>query len=158
MSDSRVDRNLLFGVLALQMDFITRDAFLAAIAAWVLQKAKPLGEFLVERESLAEGDCALLSAIAEEHVAHFRDGIPKGLTASLRPLDSVQRELEKVGDPELKAGIDRLVAMQREARAEEPTCSARGRGARPGSATGRRAIRAPAEARHRRTRRGLRRL
>src|ERR1700722_2842062 len=119
MSDSRVDRNLLFGVLALQMDFITREALLAAFAAWVLQKAKPLGGFLVERESLAEGDCALLSAIAAEHVAHYRDGIPKGLTASLRPLDSVQRELEKVGDPELKAGIDRLVAMQRQARAEE---------------------------------------
>src|ERR1700691_2044334 len=121
MSDSRVDRNLLFGVLALQMDFITRDAFLAAIAAWVLQKAKPLGEFLVERESLAEGDRALLSAIAEEHVAHYRDGIPKGPTASLRPRSSVQRELERVGAPELKAGIDPLVAMQRQAQAEEPT-------------------------------------
>jgi eukaryotic-like serine/threonine-protein kinase len=126
MSDSRVDRNLLFGVLALQMDFITRDAFLGAIAAWVLQKAKPLGEFLVERESLAEGDRALLSAIAEEHVAHYRDGIPKGLTASLRPLDSVRRELEKVGDPELKAGIDRLMAMQRQAQAEEPTLAPEG--------------------------------
>jgi eukaryotic-like serine/threonine-protein kinase len=121
MSDSRVDRNLLFGVLALQMDFVTREAFLSAIAAWVREKARPLGEFLVERHSLAEGDFVLLSAIADEHVAHYAEGIPKGLTASLRPLDSVQRDLEKVGDPEVQAGIARLVAMQRSARAEEPT-------------------------------------
>ncbi len=73
MSDSRVDRNLLVGVLALQMEFITREAFLGAVAAWVLEKAKPLGEFLVERHSLAAGDYALLSAIAEEHVTRHGD-------------------------------------------------------------------------------------
>jgi hypothetical protein len=36
------DRNLLFGILALQMDFISRDALIAAMNAWVLDKAKPL--------------------------------------------------------------------------------------------------------------------
>src|SRR5262249_49755447 len=35
------DRNLLFGILALQMDFIGRDALIAAMHAWVLDKAKP---------------------------------------------------------------------------------------------------------------------
>jgi hypothetical protein len=37
------DRNLLFGILALQMDFLGRDALIAAMNAWVLDKAKPLG-------------------------------------------------------------------------------------------------------------------
>jgi hypothetical protein len=36
------DRNLLFGILALQLDFVTRDALLAAMSAWVLAKHKPL--------------------------------------------------------------------------------------------------------------------
>ena len=36
------DRNLLFGILALQMDFIGRDALIAAMNAWVLDKAKSL--------------------------------------------------------------------------------------------------------------------
>ena len=35
------DRNLLFGILALQMDFITRDQLVAAMHAWVLAKAPP---------------------------------------------------------------------------------------------------------------------
>jgi hypothetical protein len=42
------DRNLLFGILALQMDFIGRDDLIAAMSAWVLDKGKPLGQILVE--------------------------------------------------------------------------------------------------------------
>jgi hypothetical protein len=40
------DRNLLFGILALQMDFISRDALIAARHAWVQDKKKNLGEIL----------------------------------------------------------------------------------------------------------------
>jgi hypothetical protein len=39
MSHSAADRNLLFGILALQMDFIGRDDLVAAMNAWVLDKA-----------------------------------------------------------------------------------------------------------------------
>ena len=38
---SRADRNLLFGILALQMDFITRDGLVGAMQAWVFAKEKP---------------------------------------------------------------------------------------------------------------------
>ena len=43
------DRNLLFGILALQMEFVSRDALVRAMNAWVLEKAKPLGEILQEQ-------------------------------------------------------------------------------------------------------------
>ena len=46
------DRNLLYGILALQMDFISRDALIAAMNAWVLDKAQPLGHILVEGAAL----------------------------------------------------------------------------------------------------------
>jgi hypothetical protein len=36
------DHNLLFGILALQMDFIRRDTLIDAMNAWVLDKAKPM--------------------------------------------------------------------------------------------------------------------
>jgi hypothetical protein len=35
-----VDHNLLFGILALQMDFISRDALIQAMNVWVLEKTK----------------------------------------------------------------------------------------------------------------------
>ncbi len=46
MPDAHADRNLLFGILALQLDFISRDALVAAMNAWVLDKAKTLGQIL----------------------------------------------------------------------------------------------------------------
>jgi hypothetical protein len=36
------DRNLLFGILALQLDFITRDQPVAAIHSLVRNKLRPL--------------------------------------------------------------------------------------------------------------------
>jgi hypothetical protein len=38
MSAAAADRNLLFGILALQMDFISRDALIQGMNAWVLDK------------------------------------------------------------------------------------------------------------------------
>ena len=53
MAQYQSDRNLLFGVIAIQMDFITRDALIAAMNAWVLEKDKPLGQFWSSGETLA---------------------------------------------------------------------------------------------------------
>jgi hypothetical protein len=53
------DRNLLFGVLALQMDFIDRDALVKAMNAWVLDGAQldlcegTLSQLAVELDTLA---------------------------------------------------------------------------------------------------------
>jgi hypothetical protein len=45
------DRNLLFGILALQLDFIDQAALLAAMRAWVFNKSKPLGAILAEQKA-----------------------------------------------------------------------------------------------------------
>ena len=50
------DRNLLFGVLALQADLITNDQFAKACALWGAEKDRPLGEILVETEWLTPAD------------------------------------------------------------------------------------------------------
>ena len=48
MAQSNADRNLLFGILAMQMDFITREQLISAMQAWVFDKSKTLGQILVE--------------------------------------------------------------------------------------------------------------
>ena len=68
MSNSPVDRNLLFGILALQMDFVSRDALIAAMHAWVLDKQKPLGQILVEQRALADDARGLLDALVTKHL------------------------------------------------------------------------------------------
>ncbi len=62
------DRNLLFGILALQMDFISRDALIAALHAWVLDKHKPLGQVLQEQGALHADTRAALEVVVQKHL------------------------------------------------------------------------------------------
>jgi hypothetical protein len=43
MPAANSDRNLLFGILALQMDFIGRDPLIAAMHAWSSTSTNPSG-------------------------------------------------------------------------------------------------------------------
>ncbi len=56
MADTSVDRNLLFGVLALQDDLITPGQFTDVCAGWVLRTNVPLARLLVERGWINEDD------------------------------------------------------------------------------------------------------
>ena len=81
------DRNLLFGILALQMDFISKEASIAAMSAWVLAKSKPLGQILVEQGALAGDRQALLEALVQEHLkTHNHDAQNEGLCRPLADL------------------------------------------------------------------------
>ena len=92
MSQGESDRNLLFGVLALQMDFITREALIAAMHAWVLEKGKPLGRILVERRDLDEQDFALLEPLVAKHVERH-GGDPERSLASLTSVSWLRQDL-----------------------------------------------------------------
>jgi PAS domain S-box-containing protein len=97
------DRNLLFGILALQMDFITRDALIAAMHAWVLDKAKTLGQVFVEQRVLRPDQRAALDMLVEMHV-ECHQGDPEKSLAAVG--DNVKRSLAALADPE----IDRSLA------------------------------------------------
>src|SRR5438128_11829386 len=94
MPRSVTDRNLLFGIMALQMDFISRDALIAAMHAWVLDKARPLGQILVEQGVLGQSRYALLDPLVEEHIRqHGND--PQQSLATVNPASSVCQELRQ---------------------------------------------------------------
>jgi hypothetical protein len=57
------DRNLLFGILALQMNFVSRDQLIQGMHAWVLDKQKPLGDILREQGFLPAERLQLLDAL-----------------------------------------------------------------------------------------------
>src|SRR6478609_4159627 len=59
--------NLLFGLLALQNSFISRDALVAAFGAWVADKSRPLDRILLDRGHL-DADChALLTGLVRQY-------------------------------------------------------------------------------------------
>ena len=61
------DRNLIFGLLALQMDFLTSEQLLDAMNAWMLRKTTPVGDIQRERGLLNERRLELLQGMVEEH-------------------------------------------------------------------------------------------
>jgi hypothetical protein len=75
------DCNLLFGIFALQLNFIGRDALVAGINAWVLDKAKPLARILVDHGTLKESAYALLDPLVQAHLDAHEGDAQKSLAA-----------------------------------------------------------------------------
>ncbi len=98
------DQNLLFGILALQMDFITRDQLVSGLNAWVLEKSRPMGEILVDQGYLAEDRKILLEALVQEHLKQH-DNDPKKSLAAISSIKSVREDLEQLADPEVEASL-----------------------------------------------------
>jgi serine/threonine protein kinase len=98
------DRNLLFGILALQMDFISRDALIRAMNAWVLEKHKPLGQILLEQGALRAGTRAALDLVVQEHLEqHGND--PQRSLAAVPFAGSLRQHLQQVADADLHASL-----------------------------------------------------
>src|SRR5262245_64382918 len=95
------DRNLLFGILALQMDFIGRNALIAAMNAWVLDKAKSLGAILQDQGALAEDERAALETLVDRHLRRHGGDAERSL-ASVGPagtVGSLRDELRRLARP-----------------------------------------------------------
>jgi serine/threonine protein kinase/Zn-dependent protease len=97
-------RNLLFGLLALQNNFISRDALVAAFGVWIADKSRPLDQLLLDRGDL-DADChALLTGLVRQHLKlHGND--PEKSLADLSAVGSVLRQLVDLNDPDLCASL-----------------------------------------------------
>src|SRR6266436_1618691 len=101
MATAHADCNLLFGILAVQMDFIGRDALIAAMNAWVLDKARPLGQILEEQGALSPDTRALLDALVGKHLA-LHGGDPVRSLAALSSVPSALDDLGRIADPDVQ--------------------------------------------------------
>ena len=113
MSGAAADRNLLLGIIALQMDFISRDALIAAMHAWVLNKATPLSQILQDQGALTESRRSLLEALVEEHI-RLHDDDPQKSLAAVSSIGSVREELSRIADPDLQASLAHVSAARQD--------------------------------------------
>ncbi len=109
MPEPASDRNLLFGILALQMDFIRRDDLIAAMHAWVLDKDQPLGLILSARGALSSARRNLIESLVEEHLKQHSDD-PQESLAAITVSPAVRQELATVSDANLQATLWSLSA------------------------------------------------
>ncbi len=75
------DHNLLFGVLALQLDFITQKQLIDGMQAWVTEKSVALSNHLVRLGHLSAAKAVLLEPLIAEHVRQHGNDPVKSLQA-----------------------------------------------------------------------------
>jgi len=114
---------LLFGILALQNNFVGRDDLLTAFNAWVSDKSRPIGRLLLDRGALDSGRHALLEALVCEHLK--RNGGDAERSLGTLSFDPAWRDLERVADPNVQAslalvGVDRAATVTSEFSATNP--------------------------------------
>ncbi len=105
MPSPHSDRNLLFGILAVQLDFINRDQLVAAMHDWLLAKPKSLSGILVDKNVLGAERAALVDALVIEHLKQHNDDPHQSLAALSSLGSSLAAELQRLGDPEIQASL-----------------------------------------------------
>jgi hypothetical protein len=97
------DRNLLFGVLALQADFIDPECFARACTLWSAQKTVPLADLLMQQGWLSAADRAdvekLLDRKLRKHQGDVRAGLAEVTT------DQIRQSLVSVADPDVHQSL-----------------------------------------------------
>ncbi len=107
----RADRNLLFVVLALQMDVVSREQVVQAANAWVQEKSKSIDEILFEQRAIDADTRAALALLAQKRWPQAAD----------LPIESeLRRQLRALDDPDIDSSIIRLGS---ESDAEDPAAT-----------------------------------
>lgn len=123
------DRNLLFGTLALQLDFINRDGLIAGMQTWVNDKEKSLAEILQTAGALSAANRQLLEPLVARHVEQHDNDPQKSLAAVSSLGWSTVERLATLVDPDINATLP-LVGSAR--RAEPESKVAAGQSTSPG--------------------------
>ena len=96
------ERNLLFGVVALQAGLISSDDFVKACAIWATRKGATLGDVLVEMGALGAGNRDVLDRLLSTKVL----GAGGALGASLADVpEEVRQSLAALGDVEIARSL-----------------------------------------------------
>jgi eukaryotic-like serine/threonine-protein kinase len=112
MANSNCDRNLLFGILALHNGFISRDALIRAMSAWVAEKETPRGQVLVRQGDLAHDHHFLLEALVKAHLQQHNNDPGQSL-AALNTTALVKVLVDHVSDADVVASLtSRATAME----------------------------------------------
>jgi serine/threonine-protein kinase len=103
------DRNLLFGVLALQADLLDVERFARACTLWSTQKDTPLAELLVQQGWLTPDDRADIDKLLNRKLKKHHGDSGAGLAEVAS--DSVRQLLSTVGDGDIRQSLASLTPV-----------------------------------------------
>jgi serine/threonine-protein kinase len=98
------DRDLLFGLLALQVGLIDQGQLVAAFQAWTRNKGRPLAEHLVARGDLDADQRAGVDAMVALHLKKNGGDAARSL-AAIPAGRSTRESLARIGDTDVEASL-----------------------------------------------------
>src|SRR3954449_615490 len=104
---SAADRDLLFGLLALQNGLINQGQLVAAFQAWTLDKARALADHLVGRGDLDADDRSAVEALVARHLKKHGGDVERSL-AAIPAGRSTRESLARIGDPDVGGTLAHL--------------------------------------------------
>ncbi|MGO9915902.1 MAG: hypothetical protein ACLQIB_14500 [Isosphaeraceae bacterium] len=107
MSVVNADRNLLFGLHALQNGLIDQDQLVAAFRAWSRAKDRQLAEYLVDRGDLGADQRDVVQAMVGLHEKKHGGSTEKSLT-TIPAGRSTRESLAALGDCEIERTLARV--------------------------------------------------
>ncbi len=110
MDSSGADRNLLFGLLALQNGLIDQLQLVAAFQAWTLQKDRPLADHLVDSGALDADQRGVIDSMVGLHVKKHGGSTVDSL-AALPTSVLAARELARLEDGDLDKSLAGLPTL-----------------------------------------------
>lgn len=108
MSRASTDRNLLAGVLALQMDFINQAQLVAAMNAWVANKEQSLEQILIAQGALDDEAHQLLGRLIQRHLKQHGEDPERSLRA-VPQLGGLAATLRELADDQVNATLGRTL-------------------------------------------------
>jgi eukaryotic-like serine/threonine-protein kinase len=107
MASVNADRNLLFGLLALQNGLIDQDQLVTAFRAWTRDKGRPIADHLVDRGDLDADQRAAVLVMAMLHEKKHGGSTAQSLAAIPAGL-STRESLAALGDAEIEHTLGHL--------------------------------------------------
>src|SRR4051794_19208012 len=100
MAAIAAERDLLFGLLALQNGLINQGQLVAAFQAWTLDKARALADHLVGRGDLDDDDRSAVDALVARHIKKHGGDVERSL-AAVQAGRSTCESLARIGDADI---------------------------------------------------------
>ena len=104
MKSADADCNLLFGVIALQTDAVTRTQFVDGCALWASQKERSLADIFAERGWITAEDRADVARLVDRKLRRHNGDVRASLAEVTS--DAVRQSLAHFDDSEVRRSID----------------------------------------------------
>ena len=108
MATRELNRDLLFGLFALQTGFIDQSALVAAFRCWVRDKSRSLATYLIDRGDLKKDQMSAIDALVTLHQNGDGRSADRGVVATLGHHDWLLSEFERSLDPDAQTVLSLL--------------------------------------------------